>query len=320
MNDFHPLVSIIIPVYNGANYLREAIDSALAQTYKDIEVLVINDGSKDGGATEAIALSYGNKIRYFHKTNGVVASALNMGIHEMKGDYFSWLSHDDVYFPNKIEYQIYFLANRSDRTVILYSDYDFIDSHSAYIRDAQSKNIAPNDFMYNLITAYPVHGCTTLIPKIVFQTVGTFDEQQRTTQDYDLWFRMARQYDFVFVDKILIRSRLHEQQGSVSLSDLCIREINQLLISFTKRLNKSEIKKINPYKNLPLFYLNLSRNFKKRGFTKAADFAKKKFYKSVFSPVLLSDPRLLLTFAKLISREQVIVSFRQQLFGHKYQN
>ena len=88
-----PTVSIIIPVYNGSNYLQEAIDSALAQTYPNCEILVINDGSCDEGKTEAIALSYGDRIRYFKKENGGVASALNMGIRQMTGEYFSWLSH-----------------------------------------------------------------------------------------------------------------------------------------------------------------------------------------------------------------------------------
>ncbi len=69
-NTFNPLVSIVIPVYNGSNYLREAIDSALAQIYRNIEVLVINDGSRDDGKTEAVALSYGDRIRYFAKENG----------------------------------------------------------------------------------------------------------------------------------------------------------------------------------------------------------------------------------------------------------
>ena len=80
---FHPLVSIIIPVYNGANYMREAIDSALAQTYRNIEIIVVNDGSNDNGETERIALSYGDKIKYFHKENGGVSSALNLGIQNM---------------------------------------------------------------------------------------------------------------------------------------------------------------------------------------------------------------------------------------------
>ena len=85
-----PLVSIVIPVYNGSNFLRDAIDSALAQTYPRVEVIVVNDGSTDGGATEAIAKSYGSRIRYFAKENGHVASALNYGIARMEGEYFSW--------------------------------------------------------------------------------------------------------------------------------------------------------------------------------------------------------------------------------------
>ena len=66
-----PLISIIIPVYNGSNYLRDAINSALAQTYTNIEIIVVNDGSNDNGETEKIALSYGEKIRYFSKENGL---------------------------------------------------------------------------------------------------------------------------------------------------------------------------------------------------------------------------------------------------------
>ena len=85
MNKFSPLVSIVIPVYNGSNYLAEAIDSALAQTYPNIEILVINDGSKDDGATKNLALSYGDKIRYFEKENGEVATALNFGIEKLNG-------------------------------------------------------------------------------------------------------------------------------------------------------------------------------------------------------------------------------------------
>ena len=85
-----PLVSIVIPVYNGSNYLKEAIDSALAQTYKNIEVLVINDGSNDDDLTNEIAFSFGDKIKYYKKENGGVSSALNYGISKMKGDYFSY--------------------------------------------------------------------------------------------------------------------------------------------------------------------------------------------------------------------------------------
>ncbi len=113
-NSTTPLVSIIIPVYNGSNYMCEAIDSALAQTYANIEVIVVNDGSVDNGATEKIAKSYGEKIRYYQKPNGGVSSALNLGIANMRGEYFSWLSHDDVYMPDKIEKEIAALSRLQD--------------------------------------------------------------------------------------------------------------------------------------------------------------------------------------------------------------
>ena len=103
INSRKPLVSIVIPVYNGANYLRQAIESALGQTWENCEILVVNDGSDDGGDTEQAALEFKDRIRYFRKENGGVASALNYGIQRMQGEYFSWLSHDDWYYPDKIE-------------------------------------------------------------------------------------------------------------------------------------------------------------------------------------------------------------------------
>ena len=97
----NPIVSVVIPVYNGSNYLKNAIDSALAQTYENVEVIVVNDGSDDDGKTASIIKNYGNKIKSIEKENGGVASALNSGIREMNGDYFIWLSHDDELYPEK---------------------------------------------------------------------------------------------------------------------------------------------------------------------------------------------------------------------------
>ncbi len=101
-----PRVSIIIPVYNGADYLREAIESALTQSYSNCEVIVVNDGSADNGETNAIARAYGERIRYFQKENGGAASALNYGVRQMTGEFFAWLSHDDLYLPDKIMHQM----------------------------------------------------------------------------------------------------------------------------------------------------------------------------------------------------------------------
>ena len=116
----NPLVSAVIPVYNGSNYLREAINSVLNQTYSNIEVIVVDDGSTDD--TWTIIQSYGDKIRGFHKENGGVSSALNLAIDNMKGEWFAWLSHDDLWLSNKIEMQIHYLQENPGKG-IYYSGY-----------------------------------------------------------------------------------------------------------------------------------------------------------------------------------------------------
>lgn len=210
---FNPKVSIVIPVYNGSNYLREAIDSTLAQTYRNIEVIVVNDGSDDEGKTKTIARMYGDKIRYFSKVNGGVSSALNVGIKEMTGEYFSWLSHDDIYMPEKVEVQVKFLSEQKNK-VILYSDFDCIDKNSHYVRTNRIPHMEPWQLRLSLAERAPVHGCTTLIPKSCFASIGLFDERMKVIQDYDMWARLSRKFEFIHVPQILIQSRVHQEQGS----------------------------------------------------------------------------------------------------------
>lgn len=216
-----PLVSIVIPVYNGANYLREAIESALAQTYPHVEVLVVNDGSTDGGATAAIANSYGTRIRYFEKTNGGVSTALNTGIREMRGEYFSWLSHDDVFLPNKLSVQMDLLRNRavSPEHTILYSDYNEIDAQSRMLGRIRICAPRPEAMRFELIRSYPVHGCTTLIPRSCLERHGCFDESRRYTQDYHLWFLLSRDCQFLHIPQSLMLCRRHSAQGMWSASN-----------------------------------------------------------------------------------------------------
>lgn len=220
-----PLVSIVIPVYNGANYLRDSIDSALNQTYSNCEVIVVNDGSSDNGATENIALSFGDRVRYFRKENGGVATALNLAIREMKGDFFSWLSHDDLFLPDKIQSQVAFIAGRTD--VVAYGNFEIIGSNAKQLGIRRERKIPSGLFKYYLVFSHPIHGCTTLIPKKILHVVGEFDESLRTIQDYDLWYRIAKHYEFVHQDAILARFRIHERQGSVTVRLECLREYSK---------------------------------------------------------------------------------------------
>ncbi|MCL2424829.1 MAG: glycosyltransferase [Oscillospiraceae bacterium] len=246
MKDWNPLVSIVIPVYNGANYLHEAIDSALAQTYKNCEILVVNDGSDDNGDTERIALSYGNKIRYFTKPNGGVATALNMGIENMLGDYFSWLSHDDLYTSDKIQQQIRILNKHDDKTTILACGFQIIDKDGKHLLDidplgaGQFTQQQLNTPLFALFQD-AIHGCSLLIHKSHFDRVGIFDVAHKTTQDYDLFFRMMRNQSFYFHEGLSVISRSHDEQGSKKVIELHAKECDELWINIMSILSKEEM-------------------------------------------------------------------------------
>lgn len=204
-------VSVVIPVYNGANYLAQAVDSALAQDHPDVEVLVVNDGSTDDGATATVARGYGSRIRYLEKPNGGVASALNLGIEAMRGDWLSWLSHDDVYLPHKVSTQVARLGS-APPDAVLFADYAFVDPAGKRLGEKRFQGRA-EAMRAELVRGDPVNGCTTLVPRRVLEEAGGFDVRLRTIQDYDLWFRLAARHPFVHVPEVLLLSRLHPEQG-----------------------------------------------------------------------------------------------------------
>ena len=232
-----PKVSVIIPVYNGELYVKDAIDSALNQTYKNIEVIVVDDGSID--KTYEICESYGTKIKYYKKENGGVSTALNLGIEKMSGDYFSWLSHDDLYLSNKIEEQINYLNKIKKYDVVLYSDYGYINKNGKKI----SETILDHDMLikkpvYSLLRGC-VNGITMLIPKKCFDDCGVFDVNLRCTQDYDLWWKIIKKYEFIHMKGILSETRLHLLQ-TTNVSDKMLSEGNKLYYDMINDISDEE--------------------------------------------------------------------------------
>ncbi len=228
MIDYNPLVSVVIPAYNAANYLAEAINSALAQTYKNIEIIVVNDGSNDGGATRVVAESFGEKIRYFEKKNGGSSSALNYGIKQMKGEWFSWLSHDDLYYPQKIEKEIEFIRTLDSGDLmhhVFFSAADYVDKDGKMIRKprqeaciTRTKEIelfCDNRKMIAFMTNYIFHGCSCLVNRKLFDEIGMFDESLRLVNDAELWFRVyAAGCKVHYIPDILVSGRVHAKQVS----------------------------------------------------------------------------------------------------------
>lgn len=230
---YQPKISIVIPAYNASNYLAEAIDSALTQTYSNVEVIVVNDGSKDDGATERVALSYGNKIRYFSKENGGSSSALNMGIANMTGEWFSWLSHDDLYTPDKLKKQIEYInsltVNEEDfENHIFFSASELINAEGKVIRAFNKKcanqlastvNSFPhNGYLIASPTTYTFHGCSCLVHKNAIAEVGCFDDKLRLLNDVDFWFRLySAGFKVHYIPEPLVKGRVHAKQVSKSI-------------------------------------------------------------------------------------------------------
>lgn len=233
---FEPLVSIIIPVYNGANYMREAIESALNQTYRNIEVIVINDGSSDDGESDRVARSYGERIRYFYKENGGVSSALNLGIEKMKGEYFSWLSHDDVYDLNKIKKQIDALNNLENKDTIIYCNYCHINNKSELVKKRRSipyfndrVRYGWNDVLKGLLKDVTLNGCCLLIKKDLLLNAGKFDEKLRFCQDAMMWYKIfINKNDFYYISEALVKNRIHDQQLTQKGQKLFKEECNNI--------------------------------------------------------------------------------------------
>lgn len=223
-----PKVSIIIPVYNGSNFLANAIDCALNQTYENLEVIVVNDGSTDDGRTERIAFSYGDKIRYFSKPNGGVSSALNYGIRNMTGEYFSWLSHDDAYTVTKVADSVALLRKHealNGRTIAYTGGY-FMDSHGNSIGDfpgffEENQMYSGVDVVKIMTQKGTLNGCCMLIPRNAFMDVGEFNESLRYSQDSLMWYKIfLAEYSLVCDNRSNVMYRLHRGQTSQRRRDL----------------------------------------------------------------------------------------------------
>lgn len=228
-NGDEPLVSIVIPVYNGSNYLSEAIDSALAQTYTNIEVIVINDGSNDNDKTRDTALSYGRKIRYFEKENGGVSTALNLGIRKMRGRYFAWLSHDDIYHPCNISVQLENIMACENNCISACSTEIFEDCAPAFYYPKKSnKRILSRPLDH---WKHWIYACSLVIPKDLLEVVKGLNESNRTTQDNELVWDLLSISDIHFLGAVLVFRRVHPEQGynNSTLIGLNLREASELL-------------------------------------------------------------------------------------------
>ena len=209
-----PKVSVIIPTYQSVQFVREAIESVLAQTYTDYEVIVVDGGSTDG--TIEVLNSYGNRIQVISQNGTGISNARNVGVLASKGEYITFLDSDDIWVSHKLEVQAKFIESKPNIIGLIYSDAIFFaeeekgkpkkkpsQMHKSY-RGKVTKHLLRHNF---------IAASTVMIRKLCFEKVGYFDESLAVCEDIDMWIRVAESFDIDYQDMVLAKIRWHA--GSV---------------------------------------------------------------------------------------------------------
>ncbi len=204
-----PSISVIIPTYNNEKFIAETIESVLSQTYKDYEIIVIDDGSTDN--TCEILLPYMDKIRYHYKKNGGIASATNAGIKLSKAKYVAFLDHDDLWVPDKLKTQIE-CFNKNPKIGLAYSKYSTFKNGKT-LRKKPRKGYTGWIFS-ELISKSFILTSTVMVKTECLDVVGNFDEFFTLAVADELFLRIAMNYQCFFIDKELTKYRIHDRNAS----------------------------------------------------------------------------------------------------------
>lgn len=199
-----PLVSVIIPAFNAERYIREAIDSVLAQTHRDLEVIVVDDSSTDG--TPALLQAYGDRIHVIRKRNGGAAAARNAGANAARGEWLAFLDADDVWEPAKLERQLAVTTgpcSYTNRTNIGARG-DVPELQSEVTAMHQGDVFEPLLLEGNFMTSSSV-----MVRRDVFQRLGGFTTSEKNAEDWDLWLRVAADHEVSYCPEPLVRYRFH---------------------------------------------------------------------------------------------------------------
>ena len=260
-----PEVSVIIPTYNRAKIVHKAIDSVLQQTYKDYEILVVDDGSTDN--TKAALNQYGNNIVYRYKDNGGISSARNFGIENATGKYVALLDSDDYWLEKKLEKQMACFRENPSYGVVatrcasfeIDGNFDTIEPQGKIReknRPGKSGWVYKDLFHRNFIRTSSV-----VIKLDCFAKVGMFDESLYQCNDVDMWMRLARQYPVGFINESL--TVYTDNPKGVSTDSLSGRE------TYLQVLDKNYDPAMIPsklYKNrMARIYSHIGKHYVKRG-------------------------------------------------------
>lgn len=213
-----PVVSVVIPTYNRADLIADTINSILAQTFRDLEIIVVDDGSTDD--TMLVVAQYQNVVKYVRKENGGEASARNLGIKLAQGKYIACLDSDDLWQPIKLERQVAFLESKGYQWV--YCDAELFDGSTGHTFGLYSQQHHPHYdksahvVAQKLIMDDFIPCPSPLLHRSIFHHVGYFDESHllRMRSDWEMWLRVAARYPLGYIPEALARYRIHPGSAS----------------------------------------------------------------------------------------------------------
>lgn len=217
------MVSVVVPAYNRRNYIAQAIDSVLAQSYDNFEIIVVDDGSTDG--TFEILDDYFNagKIKlFFHekRANKGQSASINLGLKAVRGEFVAILDSDDYWDFNKLDIQVEFLNSNMDVGLIYSNGYAVNESGDKLYSIHSSDHVEPCDPNSVLLDCYLALPVNSLVRRSVYDKVGGFDETFRAAQDHDMLIRMAEVTQFAYIPDFLWYYRKHGDSISVKKREL----------------------------------------------------------------------------------------------------
>ncbi len=220
-----PIISVIIPVYNGQKTIKETIESVLNQTFTDFEIIVINDGSQD--ATLAIVNSINDsRIKVFAFPNAGVSASRNRGLDKAQGEFVAFLDADDLWTKDKLKEQLKALQ-ANPQAALAYSWTNWIDEFGQFLRPGGHITVNGKAYDKLLVRDFIESGSNPLIRKQALDKVGVFDGSITHGEDWEMWLRIAVCYEFVAVQSPQILYRISPKSASF---DILKMEVGSLQI------------------------------------------------------------------------------------------
>jgi glycosyltransferase involved in cell wall biosynthesis len=230
------MVSVIIPAYNAEKFLAASIRSVLAQTYRNFEIMVIDDGSTD--TTAQVTRSFGDEVRYIHKQNGGQASALNLGTRNARGEYVAFQDADDIWLPDKLERQCQHLDVNPQFGMVC-TDLSEVDEELRVIQTSKctEAGLIPKEgwmFDQELLIGF-IFPSAALIRRELLITLDGFDESLRYQADKEFFLRFLYRYQSGFINVPLVLRRRHDSNLTNNYNEGSLREKIQILVQARER-------------------------------------------------------------------------------------